>query len=218
MKILKVNSKNPEKKVIEKAVKILRAGGVIVYPTETSYGIGGDATQKKAVARIFKIKQRSRQKSMTIIVSSLAMAKDYVKFDKLSWQLAKKYWPGPLTLVLPKNKKKKKKKIYTDLTGRNFDFGIRVSPQPVALMIVKKLRRPLVSTSANISGQEPSYQISEILKQFKNKKNQPELILDAGKLPKRLTSTVVLIKDGKIVVLREGPIKIKKSQSSLRMD
>ena len=205
MKILKVNSQRPEKKIIDTAVKILKAGGVVVYPTETSYGIGCDATQKKAVARIFKIKKRSPQKSVTIIVSSFRMARNYIVFDKLSWALAKKYWPGPLTIVLPKNKKK----IYTDLTGKNWDFGVRISPQAIALAIVKKLSKPLISTSANISGKSPTYRISEILKQFKNKKYQPDLILDAGKLPKKLTSTVILVEDGKIKILRKGPIKIK---------
>lgn len=207
MKILKINPKNPESKIIKAAIKILKAGGVIIYPTETSYGLGGDATFKKAVTKIFKIKKRSQQKSVTIIVSSFAMAKEYVKFDKLSWQLAKKYWPGPLTIVLPKNKKRKKR-IYTDLTGKNWDFGVRISPQPVAWQLVKKLGNPLISTSANLSGKKPGYDISEILKQFKNKKNLPILVLDAGKLPKRLTSTVVLVKDGKIKVLRKGPIKV----------
>lgn len=197
-----------DKNGVQEAIRVLKSGGVIVYPTETSYGLGCDATQKKAVAKIFKIKQRSLKKSVTIIVSSFRMAQDYVEFDKISWQLAKKYWPGPLTLVLPRNRKKRKK-IYTDLTGKNFDFGIRISPQPVSLKLVRSLGRPLISTSANVSGDQPAYQLSEILKQFRNKKSQPDLIIDAGQLPKRKTSTVIQVKDGKIKVLRPGPIIIR---------
>jgi L-threonylcarbamoyladenylate synthase len=212
MKIIKVN--NNINQVLKEAVLLLKKGGVIVYPTETSYGLGCDATNRRAVKKIFKIKKRDRQKSLTLIGSSFKMVKDYVDFDKISWQLAKKYWPGPLTLILSKKTKKlaptkEGKKVYTDLDSQNTNFGIRISSQPVALNLVKILNRPLISTSANISGDEPAYSVTEILKQFKKKKNQPDLILDYGKLKKVKTSTVVKVENNKIKILRKGPISIK---------
>jgi len=207
MRVIRLTKKIFEK-VIKQAYLILKKGEVIVYPTETSYGLGGDATQKKAVKKIFKIKKRVLNKPVTFLVSSFKMAKCYFKFDKISWRLAKKYWPGPLTLVLGKNQKKKKK-VYADPLGENKTFGVRISSQPVARRLVKVLRRPLVTTSANISGDQPAYSVSDVIKQFKNKKYQPDLILDFGKLKKIKTSTVIKIENNSIKVLRPGPIKIK---------
>lgn len=206
MEIIKI-TKNNSQEVIKRTVQILKKGGVVVYPTETSYGLGGDAIQKKVLKKIFKIKKRDPKKSVSLLVSSFKMAKDYLSFDKVSWRLARKYWPGSLTLVLGKNQKKKKK-IYTDPLGKNETFGIRISPQPVALGLVRALRRPLVTTSANISGDQPAYSIEKVIKQFKDKKNQPDLILDYGRLKKIKTSTVVKVENNFIKILRQGPIKI----------
>ena len=96
MKIVKSN-----KQGIKKAISILKQGGVIVYPTETAYGLGADFLNAKAVNKIYQIKGRNYAKPLSVIVSSIRMAREYVKFDQESLQLAKKYWPGALTLVLP---------------------------------------------------------------------------------------------------------------------
>lgn len=206
MKILKINLKNPQREIVRKAIKVLRKGRVIVYPTETTYGLGCDVSSKKAVQKIFKIKKRSLSKPLSIIMSSFRMAQDYIDFDKISWRLAKKYWPGPLTIVLP-SKCQKKQKLYPDLTQRS-TLGVRISSNRLVIKLIKELGRPLISTSANISGQRECYNLAEILKQFKNKKNQPDLILDAGSLPRIKPSTVVGISGGRLKVWRQGPIKI----------
>lgn len=200
MEVVKINPRKPERKVLEKAVNILKKGGVIVYPTETCYGLGADAENKSAVKRIFKIKKRKFEKSFLVLVSSLAMAKKYVIFNKLALKIAKKFWPGPLTLVLEvKDKKKFKSKT----------LGLRISSSKICQALVKKSNKPLISTSANLSGQPPIYSISEFLKQFKNKKYQPDLILDAGRLPKVSPSTIIDLTKDYPKILREGPIERK---------
>lgn len=202
MKTVKAN-----KEGIKEAVKILKSGGTVIYPTETSYGLGADATNKKAVKKVFAIKKRDPTKPMTIIVSSLKMAKEYADFNSLSLKLAKQYWPGALTLVLPL-KKGLAKPIFAQVKGECKNLGVRLSPNPIALAIVKKLGAPLISTSANLSGDAPGYQIKDIISQFKDKSNKPDLIIDAGKLPKIDTSTVVKAGDKGVKILRQGPVVI----------
>ena len=92
----------PNKQSIRKAVEFLKEGKVIVYPTETCYALGCDATSEKACKRIFEIKKRSKEKKLPIIVANLKMAKEYACFDKDALKLAKAFWPGPLTLLLKK--------------------------------------------------------------------------------------------------------------------
>lgn len=184
MNIEKIN-----KKSIEVAIKILRAGGTIVYPTETAYALGCDATNKKAMAKIFKIKNRSKDKKLPVICATKRMAADLFKFGKMERKLAKKYWPGPLTIVLPA-------------------AAVRVSLNKIARAISRGLRRPIISTSANLSGQKTLYDIKEIIREFKNKKYQPDLVLDGGKLPHRLPSTIIKIENEKIITLRQGEVKI----------
>jgi L-threonylcarbamoyladenylate synthase len=206
MKIIKITNNNYPQ-ALNLAVTVLKKGGVIIYPTETSYGLGGDAEKIKVIKKIFKIKKRKTNKPVSFIISSLVMANKYFKFEDISRQLAKKYWPGPLTLVLPKANKNKK--LYADPEGRAKTFGVRISSERLANNLVKKFGRPLVTTSANLSGDQPAYSLSEIVKYFKSKKNQPDLILDCGRLKKVKTSTVAAVVNKKIVILRKGPIKPK---------
>lgn len=184
------------------AVSLLKEGGVIVYPTDTAYALGCDAANKKAVKKIYKIKNRPAGKPLPVIAGSLNLAKKFFRFSKKELQLAKKYWPGPLSLVLR-------------IRDSGFGIGnsklrivVRVPDNKIARSLSSKLSRPIISTSANISGMGECYSIKEVLKQFKGKKHQPDLILDAGKLKKRKPSTIIRIVNNKVEVLRKGPIKI----------
>jgi L-threonylcarbamoyladenylate synthase len=199
MEVLKLSAKN-KAKTINRAVEILRAGGTIVYPTETAYGLGADFLNSKAVRKIYKIKGRNFNKPLSVIVSSLAMAGKIIKFDNVSLKLAKKYWPGPLTLILPSKKSAKK------------FIGLRISSQKIASQIVTKFKSPLTATSANLAGRKESYSISEIIKQFQHQKFQPDFIINAGRLAKNKVSTMVKIERGEIEVLRKGQVKILSSK------
>lgn len=188
------------------AVKILRDGGVVAYPTDTAYGLAADPENKKAILKIFKIKGRSKEKSLPLIAGSLKIAKKYAVFDILSLHLAKKYWPGPLTLVLKPTalaRKNFSKKVFNNGT-----IAIRVPGSNAARKLSLAIKRPIISTSANVSGEQMCYSASQIKKQFKDRNLHPDFILDGGRLKKVKASTIVEVKDGKIAVLRQGRIKV----------
>lgn len=187
---------------------MLRAGGVIVYPTETAYGLGADFFNLKAVKKIYQIKGRDYRKPLSVIAGDLKMAKSLVNFDKTSLGLARKCWPGPLTLVLSQKSQPEAGRPLAEKFKIN-DYktlGLRISSNKLATAIVKKLGRPITATSANISGKGECYSISDVIKQFKNKKSRPDLIIDAGRVPKTKVSTVVKVIDGEIKILRRGKI------------
>jgi len=202
MKIIKA-----DKKGIELAVKYLHAGKSVVYPTDTAYGLGVDVTNPKAVRNLYKTKKRDKGKPIHIVVSSLAMAKKYARFNSTEQKLFKKFLPGPLTLVL--ELRIVNLESLNILSARTGTIGIRMPKNQVALQIVKQLKKPITATSANLSTAKTTYAVDKIVKQFRNKKERPNLFLDAGTLPKRKTSTIVKIENGKAEILRQGPITRK---------
>lgn len=198
MEILKINLHQPDKGIIKRAVAVLAKGGVIVYPTETCYGLAADALNSPAIKKIFKIKKRSPEMPVSVIVASLAKAKKFVRFSSLALKLAKLSQVRPLTLVLPV-----RRQLPRSLTGGKKFLGIRVSSCLVARMLAKFLGRPITATSANVSGKPECYNAQAVIRQFKNKKWQPDLILDAGQLPLLKPSIVIKVVGDKIEVLRK---------------
>lgn len=144
----------PEDK-ISHAIKILRAGGVVAFPTETVFGIGALLSQPRAIKKIFKLKNRPLSKPLQILVASLEQAQILGIFNDQALKLAKKYWPGPLTLVV------QKKKIVPKLvTGGTIKVGLRVPNHRTILELIKKCG-PIVATSANIAGAQPALTAKE---------------------------------------------------------
>jgi L-threonylcarbamoyladenylate synthase len=176
-------------------LKILQTS-VFVYPTETCYGLGCDTAQPNLVKRIYQIKGRDFNKPVSWIVANLKMAKRYVNFSSKALELAKKFWPGPLTLVLPSKQKQKEM------------LALRVSSHPRAQSIVKKLNKPIVSTSANISRQSNCYTMQEVMAQFKNQEFRPDFIIDGGELSRCPPSTVARVIGDRVDILRQGVIVI----------
>ena len=174
---------------LKKAAAIIRCGGVIVYPTDTAYALGGFFDSQKTIKKIMKIKGRKDEK-FTLIASSLNQVQKYFKLNALEKKLAKKYWPGPLSLaVTPK-------------------FAVRVPNNKVALALARCAGRPLIATSANLSGNKTPYSVTEVIKEFEGREFQPDLIIGKGKLKKIKTSTIVKAKNEKIELIRPGAIKI----------
>jgi len=186
------------------AVEILKAGGVVCFPTETAYGLAADATNAKAVRRIFEIKGRGKEKTFPLIAASQSMVEKYAILSPIIRRLVKKYWPGPLTVVAPIRRGVELARG----TVRGRTIAIRVPNHPIARELSKRLGRPIVSTSANVSGEPVCYSIRAVKKQFVDQKFQPDFYLDVGRLPKRKPSTIVMEKNGEIVVLRQGEIKL----------
>lgn len=199
-----------EKKGIELAVKYLRAGKSVVYPTDTAYGLGVDATNLAAIKKLIKIKNRPGR-PIHIIDQKLTIVKNWSIMDETTRSLMKKFFPGPLTLVLhitppageAGNHVSRALKLLSAGTGT---IGIRMPDSRIALELVKRLGRPITTPSANPHGRLTPYSVAESLNQFKGKKYQPDLYLDAGKLPKTKPSTIVSVRNGKIKILRKGPI------------
>jgi len=199
---------NPKSKQIKEAVDVLKTGGVVVFPTETCYGLAADATNAQAVRRLATIKGRGR-KTFSLIASSLAMVQRYTTPSELAMKIAKQYWPGPLTLVLPHANKLAVNKLSPQCI-KDGHVAIRVSSSNIATELSKQLRKPIVATSANRSGEKECYSTRAIARQYAKQKLQPDYILDAGALPKSVPSTMVKVDRDRLRVLREGAIKFPK--------
>lgn len=148
-----------DKNRLLKAIKILKMGGVVAFPTETVYGIGAALNQPAAIRRIYKIKNRPRNKPLQVLIGTLEEAKELGIFNKQALSLAKA-WPGPLTLVV--NKTKLVPKL---VTGGTQKVGLRIPDHKKVLALIKKVG-PLVATSANKAGEEPALtaqRVKEIL-------------------------------------------------------
>lgn len=190
--IMKVNDK-----AIRTAAKILHGGGIVIYPTESSYGIAADATNSKAIKKIFAIKKRPHEKNIPIIVADKKMASRYLLLTEDHKKLLR-LMPGPLTLTA-------QKKFPAKYLG-----GFRISSNKAAEGLSKRLGKPLTATSANISGRKPLYRIKDVIKTF----GSVDLIIDSGDLPKRIASTVFSVEERKII--RKGPITKKEILSALK--
>ena len=196
MEIIKIDFKNPNINIIKKAVRIIRNGGLIIYPTDTSYGIGVSIFNKKSLKNVYKIKNRNIRKPLSVIVSDLKMAKQIAIISKKKEKYFQSKFPGRFTLIFKKNKK-----INNILSSQLKTIGIRIPNYKIISLLIKYLKIPFTATSANISGKKPCYSVSDIKKQFKNFR-LIDLILDAGKLPKRNPSKIIDFSENKIKILR----------------
>ena len=174
---------------IKKAIKIIKKGGIVAFPTETVFGIGAALNQPKAIQKIFKIKNRPRNKPLQILVSNLEQAKKLGKFNKKALELAEKMWPGPLTLVVYK-----KRSVPILVTGGSSKAGLRVPQHKTILKLIKECG-PIVATSANLAGEKPAQNVRDIKKSLPEidfilpgrvKSGHASKVIDATKKPKIL--------------------------------
>ncbi|MDD3531774.1 MAG: L-threonylcarbamoyladenylate synthase [Candidatus Shapirobacteria bacterium] len=201
MKIVKIKHQN-QKKIIEKAVCVLKEGGLVIYPTETCYGAGVDATNPEAVDKLWHYKKERGNKPVLVAVADQAMAQKYAHLTPPAKKIFRQYLPGPVSLVI-----NGRGLVDSRIESSLGTLGIRVPNHQLILALIKKLNRPLTSTSANVSGQPNPYSIDEILKQ--TNQNLIDLIIDQGTLPSRPPSTLVDMTGNKIKILRQGQIIIK---------
>ena len=180
---------------IERAVDVLRQGGVIIYPTDTIYGIGCDITSKSAIERVQRIKGRDSKKPMSFICSDLKDVSRYARVSNYAHRMLKQCLPGAYTFVLPAMRETPRL-----LTTRQKTVGLRIPDHPVPLALVKALGEPILSTSANFSDQDV---ITEPWELEEKMGHLVDLILDCGSLPVQPSSVISLI-DDRAEVLREG--------------
>ena len=205
MKILKVKD-NTKENIIKEAIRVLESGGLIIFPTETCYGLGADATNPQAIKKLFQYKSRREGKPLSIAVSDPEMAKNYVEINELAENIYQNYLPGPITVI-----SKSLKKTAPGVDSEYGTLGIRWPDYPLVLEIIKKFKKPITASSANISYQPKPYCIQKLLNGCP-KENQAliDLIIDAGPLKKRETSTVVDTTLNNLNIMRPGQIELKK--------
>lgn len=182
----------------EQGIEILRGGGVIAFPTDTVYGLGADAFNATAVARIYEIKGRPTERQFPLLIAdmaSLAVLADAP--PEIASYLAERFWPGGLTLVLPG-----RDSLPAHL-ARGPGIAVRIPDHSLCLALIRGLGNPIVGTSANISGAPPALTASEIRQQLGGK---IDLVIDGGRCASERESTVVDVTHQMPMILREGII------------
>ena len=203
MRILQVDLNKDYSDTIKEAVTVLEAGGVIIYPTDTLHGLAGNALDEGAIRRVFEIKERPFSKPLPMMVRDVKWARELAETSKKNEVILNKVWPGKTTVILPK-----KDMVPNILTAGQKTIGIRVPDYPLLDQLLKLLGYPIISTSANISGEEPTSDINKIIEIFSARlTRQPDLVLDVGILPKSEPSTILDLTTSKPKILRVGPSK-----------
>ncbi|MEX2144890.1 MAG: L-threonylcarbamoyladenylate synthase [Candidatus Spechtbacterales bacterium] len=188
---------------VKKASNALKQGRVIIFPTDTLYGLGADALRKDAIERLFYLKKRPANKPVPIFVKGIKMAKELAFIDSRQDSILNKFWPGPFTLVLFK-----KNKISLRLSANTQKVGLRVPDSDFCRALLNEFRGPVTGSSANVSGMQPTGNISEILAQFKEHSVLPDLVVDAGDISAAEPSTV-------LDITRDEPLVLRMNQTTL---
>ena len=191
---------------LAEAAATVRKGGVICYPTDTLYGLGCDPANESAVRRTMRIKG-DRTKPMPILVKDLASAEKFAYIPQKARKLAAIFWPGPLTIVV------RAREALPKLLIPEAKVGIRSPKHAYCLKLLELCMGGLVGTSANLSGQPPATTAEEVLDQIGD---QVELVLDGGKVPLGVASTVIDLTAPKLSLLREGPVGREEILRALR--
>ena len=182
---------------IRKSVEIIENGGVIIFPTDTVYGIGCNPYDVNAVKKIYEIKSREKTKSLPVLASSIEIVKQITIIDEFTEKIVKKYWPGPLTLILKLKDKNLKKSL--NLEDK---IAVRIPNSVCTLKLLNKCNL-IVGTSANVSGDSSFTNPQECMKNVKNY----DVFVDGGTITSKGESTIIEIENEKIHVIREGALK-----------
>jgi L-threonylcarbamoyladenylate synthase len=183
------------------AVRQLKKGAIVAFPTETFYGLAVDPFCRAAVVALFKLKMRATDKPILVLIEHTEQLSLLVESVPRQYvPLMERYWPGPLTLIFPA-----KRSLPVELTGGTGTIGVRISSHPLARDLVRATGIPLTATSANVSGSPPPQTAQAVSAMF-----GPSLcyVLDGGKTAGGLSSTVVGLSGDNPVVLRQGPIRL----------
>jgi L-threonylcarbamoyladenylate synthase len=193
---------------ISRAIASLQSGNVIVFPTETVYGLGADALNHEAVEKVFQLKGRKPENPIPIIVADQTMLRGLIdNIPPIAEKLIDQFWPGPLTLVLQAGPDTPKQLL--NIRG---GVGVRISSQPIATQLARELGRPLTATSANPSGKPAASTIEQAKNYFAG---EIGIFVDGGKLPPKIGSSVVEVIEDRIKIIREGEISVSQLAASI---
>lgn len=196
---------NQEHLIVE-TLQVLESGGVILHPTETCYGLAADIFYPEAVEKIYLLKEMAREKPVSVMVSSLEQAKEYGLFDERAEKLARAFWPGPLTIIV-----RRTEKLPSYINPDIESVGIRCPDHAFTLEMLRRFEEPLVTTSANRTGEPQAYEVDEFLED-RMEDMIPDFVVDLGRIPPTPPSTIVdLTGDSGVpmVILRHGPVAVE---------
>lgn len=207
-RVLQVDPQRPAESAIAEASEVITAGGLVAFPTETVYGLGANALSEAAVAKIFEAKGRPPRNPIIVHVADEQGAQDLVAaWPESAQRLAQQFWPGPLTLVLPKQSA-----VPDNVTAGGTTVGVRVPSHPVALQLLKTCTLPIAAPSANRSSRVSPTRAEHVLASLEGR---IELILDAGPTPGGIESTVVDLSAEPPRILRPGLINRREIEAVL---
>ena len=196
---------NNRNEVIKEGIRVLNEGGLVVYPTETCYGIAVDATNSKALSKLLSYKTFRGSKPISIAVSDIDMAKRYVSLNEMAENIYKNYLPGPITVV-----SKSLGILQPPVVSKQGSTGVRIPDYKFTLKLIKEFGRPITATSANVSYKPHPYSIDQLIKDLPKKSSTLiDMYIDDGQLPKNTPSTILDTTLNTLTVLREGKIKFE---------
>jgi len=196
---------NNEDKVIKEAINILNKGGVVVYPTETCYGIAVDVTNKQALRKLLSYKTFRGSKPISIAVSDINMARKYVELNEMAQNIYKNYLPGPITVISLSTGT-----LEPPVVSKQGSTGVRIPDYKFVLKLIKKFDRPITATSANVSYKPHPYSIDQLIKDLPQKSSSLiDMYIDDGQLPQNSPSTILDTTMNTLAVLREGKIEFE---------
>ena len=185
---------------LKKPAKMIKEGKIVIFPTETVYGIGTNGFKSDSIKKIYELKKRDFNKPISLLVNSIDMIQTVAKdITDLEYALINRFCPGPFTIIL-----KKKKEVPDILTANGDTVGIRMPDSLIAKTLIYYSEVPIATPSANISGKPSGTSIANIMKDFKD---SVDCIIDSGKSKIGIASTIVKVENEKPIILREGSIK-----------
>jgi L-threonylcarbamoyladenylate synthase len=197
--ILKVDPLTVDKEPIDRIAGVLKKGGIIVYPTDTFYGLGCNCFSGEALGKVYRIKQRKSDKPLSVVISDLDMLRSItIELPAAFEPMASEFWPGPLTMIL-----KAAPLLPAELLGEADSVGVRLPQDPWVTKLVKTASFPITATSANIAGQKETADPEEVIRVFNEK---VDLIVDGGQTPGLAPSTIIDLTCSPPIILREGAI------------
>ena len=190
MSVIKIDPVNPDKRLIASAAKVIKEGGLVVFPTETVYGIAANFLDNTAVARLYRVKARPEGKPFTVHISDKSMIRDMgCLVTETAEKLISKFWPGPITIILASNSGEK--------------IGFRMPANKIALELIKASGLPIVAPSANLSGKNPPVTAEQALIDLADK---VDMVIDGGRTDVGVESTVIDLTIDPPRILRAGAV------------
>lgn len=194
--------------MLEKAAKLIKQGKIVVFPTETVYGIGSNGLDEQAVKKLYNVKQRPLNKPISLLVSNMEMVDMIAKdITEIEYKIMEKFFPGPLTIIL-----KKKEVVPNIVTSGKDTVGVRMPSGEIARKLVELAGVPIAAPSANITGEPSGTNLQEIKKHFEGK---VDYFIDGGESEIGVSSTIVQVVDGKPQILRQGHITLEQIKKEI---